>query len=130
MVVKMPGLFGHYNCFTREYDTPSTTNDEGDHCEKWDGGCENNNTIFAEYSREGCKADGANPSDAVLGIWACNVPVREHQVSAARACNVPFREHQASAVLSCNVPVQEHQGSAVGPVMSPFGTPSLGRFVL
>ena len=82
-------------------------------------GCQNN-TLSVEYSREGSKADGANPSEAVLGIWACNVPVREHQASAARACNVPFREHQASAVLSCNVPVQEHnvpvqehQGSAV-----------------
>ena len=35
-----------------------------------------------EYSREGSKADGSNPSKAVLGIWACNVPVREHQASA------------------------------------------------
>ena len=77
-------------------------------------------TTAMQCSREGSKADGANPSEAMLGIWACNVPVREHQASAARACNVSFREHQASAVLSCNVPVQEHnvpvqehQGSAV-----------------
>ena len=110
-------------------------------------GCQNNTTLSVGYSREGSKADGVNPSEAV----------REHQASAARVCNVPFREHQASAVLSCNVPVREHQPSAVracnvsvrntrprpfcpvmspsgttrlrpfGPVMSPFGTPGLGR---
>ena len=49
-----------------------------------------------EYSREGSKAYGANPSEAVPAIWACNIPVREHQASDARAWNVPFREHQAS----------------------------------
>ena len=55
-------------------------------------GCQNNTTLSVGYSREGSKADGVNPSEAV----------REHQASAARVCNVPFREHQASAVLSCN----------------------------
>ena len=144
------------NCSAQEYDTPLTTNDEGDHCEKKDGGCQNNTTLSVEYSREGSNTDGANRSEAVLAIWACNVPVREYQASATWARNVPFREHQASAVLSCNVPVREHQVSAVrasnvpvqntrprpfrpamspsgntrvrpfGPVMSPFGTPGLG----
>ena len=69
------------NCSAQEYDTPSTTNDEGDHCEKEDGGFQNT-TLSVEYSREGSTADGANPSEAVMGIWACNVPVREHQASA------------------------------------------------
>ena len=32
----------------------------------------------------GSNADGANPSEAALGIWACNVPVREHQASGSR----------------------------------------------
>ena len=49
-----------------------------------------------DYSREGSNADGANPPEAVLAIWACNVPVREHQASAIRAGNVFVREHQAS----------------------------------
>ena len=91
------------NCSAQEYDTPSTTNDEGDHSLRKIGrGCQNHTTLSVECSREGSKADEANPSEAVLGIWACNVPVREHKASATRACNVPFREHQASAVLSCN----------------------------
>ena len=51
---------------------------------------------IVEYSREGSKADGANSSDVVLLIWACNVPDRGHQAVAVRACNVPVREHQAS----------------------------------
>ena len=42
------------------------------------------------------KADGANLLDAVLGICACNFPVRKNQASAVLACNVPVREHQAS----------------------------------
>ena len=101
------------NCSAQEYDTSSMTNDEGDHCENIGRGCQNITTLSVEYSREGSTADGANPSEAVLEIWACNVPVREHQASAVQACNVPFRDHKASAVLSCNVPVREHQGSAV-----------------
>ena len=84
------------NCSAQEYDTPSPTNGEGDHCKKQDGGCQNNTTLYVEYSREGLKADGTNPSEAVLGIWTCNVPVREHQVSAVRACDVLVREHKAS----------------------------------
>ena len=55
---------------------------------------------FVEYSREGSKVDGANPSEAVLGIWVCNVPLWEHQSSALLACSVPLRntrprEHEA-----------------------------------
>ena len=66
-----------------------------------------------EYSREGSKADGANLSEAVLGIWACNVPFQEHHASVVRACNVSVREYQASAVRACNVPFRGHQASAV-----------------
>ena len=65
-----------------------------------------------EYSREGSKADGANPPGAVLIIWACNVPVREHQASAVRACNVLVREHQASGSRS-------ESGRTVSHVVSP-----------
>ena len=95
MVFKSLAFPAIINCSAQEYDTPSTTNDEGHHCKKWDGGCQNNTTLFVEYSREGSNDDGANPSETVLGIWACNFPVREHQSSAVRACNVPVRENQA-----------------------------------
>ena len=78
MVFKNLTFSAIINCSAQEYDTTSTTNDEGDHCEKLEGGCQNNTTLSVEYSREGSKADGANPPEAVLGIWACNVPVREH----------------------------------------------------
>ena len=67
-----------------------------------------------EYSREGSKADGTNPSEAVLGIWAYTVPVREHQASAVWACNVPVREHQASG--------SRHES---GPTDSRAASPSL-----
>ena len=97
------------NCSAQEYDDKRRRRP----LQKIGRGCQNNTTLSVEYSREGSKADGANPSEAVLEIWAGNVPVREHQALAARACNGPFRKHQASAVLSCNVPVRERQGSAV-----------------
>ena len=113
MVVKKPGLCGHYKLLRARIRHAVNDKRHRRPLRKTGRGCQNNTTLSVEYSREGSKADEANPSDAVLGIWACNVPVREHQASAARACNVPFGEHQASAVLSCNVPVREHQGSAV-----------------
>ena len=56
------------NCSAQEYDTSSTTNNEGDHCEKKDGGCQNSTTLSVEYSREESNYDGANPSEAVLGM--------------------------------------------------------------
>ena len=93
--LKILAISAIINCSAQEYETPSTTNDEWDQCEKEDGGYQNNTTSSVEYSREGSNADGAIPSEAVLGIWVCNVPVREHQASAVRACNVPVREHQA-----------------------------------
>ena len=52
-----------------------------------------------EYSREGSKADGANPSEAVLGIWACNVPVREHQASGLRCESGPTVSRAVSPSL-------------------------------
>ena len=66
------------------------------------------------------KADGANPSKAVRGIWACNVPLREHPAAAVRACNFPIREQQASAVRACNVLFREHQASAVRACNAPI----------
>ena len=44
----------------------------------------------------GSNADGANPSEAVLGIWACNVPVREHQASGSRHESGPTGSRAAS----------------------------------
>ena len=65
-------------------------------CWKKDGGCQNNTTSSVEYSREGSKVDGINPLEALLGIWACNVPVWKHQSSALWACSVPVWERPAS----------------------------------
>ena len=48
--------------------------DEGDHCEKKDGGCQNSTILSMEYSREGSKVDGSSPSEAVLGIWVYDIP--------------------------------------------------------
>ena len=81
-----------------------------------------------EYSREVSKADEANPSEAVLGIWACNVPVREHQALAVLSCNVLVREHQVGrSGLKC--PRSEHQASGsrceTGPTVSRAVSPSL-----
>ena len=50
---------------------------------------------FVVYSRSST-GDGGNPSEAVLGIWTCNVPVQDNQGSVVQACNVPVREHQSS----------------------------------
>ena len=46
--------------------------------------------------REGSKVDGANPSEAVLGIWVCSVPVWEHQSSAHWARSALLWERPAS----------------------------------
>ena len=87
------------NCSAQEYGTPSTTNGEGDHCEKYDGGCQNSTNLSAEYSREGSKADGANPTEAVLVIWAYDVPVREHRASGARCESEPTVSRLVSSSL-------------------------------
>ena len=55
------------NCSAREYHTSSTTNDEGDHCEKQEGGCQNNTNCSVEYSRLPSKTNGAEPSVKVWG---------------------------------------------------------------
>ena len=55
------------NCFAQEYGTSSTTNDEGDHCEKQEGGCQKSSTCSVEYSSVGSKTDGAESSVMVLG---------------------------------------------------------------
>ena len=103
--LKRPAYAAIINCSAQEYDTPSTINDEGDHCENRTGLPEQHHIICGVFERR-IKSDEANPSEAVLGIRACNVPVREHQASAVLSCNVPVREHQGSAVRACNVPVQ------------------------
>ena len=59
-----------------------------------------------EYSREGSKADGANPSEAVLGIWACTTPSGN------------TRPRQFGPVMSSSGNTRPRQ---FGPVMSPFG---------
>ena len=55
--------------------------------------------MSVEYSREGSKADGANPLEVVLGIWACNVPAREHHASGARCESEPTVSHVVSPSL-------------------------------
>ena len=70
------------NCSAQEYDTSYTTNDEGDHCEKQEGGCQNSTTCFVEYSSLGSKADGAEPS---VSIWRVgSVLLRDHWVLGAQ----------------------------------------------
>ena len=68
MVFKSRAFSAIINCSAQEYETSSTTHNEGDRCEKKDGGCQNNTTLSVEYSREGSKVNGANPSEVVLGI--------------------------------------------------------------
>ena len=75
-------------CSGQEYDTSSTANDEGNHCEK-DGGWQNNTTLSVDYSKEGSKA-------VLEKFRACNVPVLEHQAWALWACGVSLREHEVS----------------------------------
>ena len=54
------------NCSAQEYDTSSTTNNEGDHYEKQEGGCQSSTTCSVEYSSLGSKTDGA---EASVSIW-------------------------------------------------------------
>ena len=70
------------NCSAQEYDTPSTTNDDGRHCKKQEGGCQNSTTCSVEYSSVGPKTDGAEPS---VIIWRDgSVLFREHWTPGAR----------------------------------------------
>ena len=55
------------NCSAQEYDTSSTTNNDGDHCDKRERSCRNGTTCSVEYSSVGSKTDGAAPS---VMIWA------------------------------------------------------------
>ena len=43
-ILEKTSLLRHTNCSAQEYDTSSTTNDEGNHCEKQEGGCQNSTT--------------------------------------------------------------------------------------
>ena len=49
----------------------SMTNDDGDHCEKQEGGCQNSTTFSVEYSSVGLKTDGAESSVIILGGRQC-----------------------------------------------------------
>ena len=70
------------NCKAQEYYTSSTTNDEGDHCEKQEGGCQNSTTCSVEYSSLGSKTDGDEPSVSIWG--AGSVLLRERWAPGAR----------------------------------------------
>ena len=61
------------DCSAPEYDTSSTTNDEGNHCEKQEGGCQNSTTCAVQYSSVGSKTDGADPSVMILGGGQCTI---------------------------------------------------------
>ena len=59
--------FSIINCSAQEYDTLSTTNDEGDRCENSEGGCQNSTACSVEYLGVGSKTDGAEQSVIILG---------------------------------------------------------------
>ena len=63
----MPAFFAIINCSALEYDTPSTRNDDGDHCEKQEEDCQNSTTCSVEYSSAGSKTDSAEPSVIISG---------------------------------------------------------------
>ena len=64
---KRRAFFAIINCSAQEYDTSSTTNDEENHGEKREGGCQNNATCSIKYSSLGSKTDGAEPSMSICG---------------------------------------------------------------
>ena len=57
-------------CSAQEYDTSSTANDDGDRCEKQDGGSQNSTTCSIEYSKVGSNTDGAEPSVMIWGTFS------------------------------------------------------------
>ena len=69
------------NCSAQEHETSSTTNADAVHCEKREGGCQSNTTFSVEYSREGLKFEGGEPSEgmvearsaALWGHWVADV---------------------------------------------------------
>ena len=66
-VLEKASLLRHHKLLRAEYDTPSTTNDDGDHFVKQEGGCHNSTTCAVEYSSAGSKIDGAEPSVMIWG---------------------------------------------------------------
>ena len=79
---KRRAFSGIINCSVQDYDTLSSTSDEGNHCEKQVGGCQNSTTCSVEYSSLGSKTDGAEPS---VSIWrAGGVLLLEHWVPGAQ----------------------------------------------
>ena len=79
---KCRALSAIINCSALEYDTSSTKNNEGDHCEKQEGGCQNSTTCSVEYSSLRSKTDGAEPSVSIWG--AGSVLFRERWAPGAR----------------------------------------------
>ena len=122
-------------CSAQEYGTSSTTNNEGDHGDKQDGGCQNNTTLSVDYSREGPKAVlEFGPAMSASG----NTRLREHDVHpnprvsppvfARSRKNARIRSNCARKTIKtdcdnpsvasldiwvCNVPFWEHQSSAL-----------------
>ena len=63
---KRRAFYAIINCSAQECDTSSTTNNEGDHCGRQEGGCQNSTTSSVEYSNLGSKTDVA---EASVSIW-------------------------------------------------------------
>ena len=124
--LKILAISAIINCSAQEYETPSTTNDEWDQCEKEDGGYQNNTTSSVEYSREGSNADGANPSEAVLESGPVMSPsgnTRPRPFGPVMSPSGNTRPRPFEPVLSSSGNTRPR---SFGPVMSPSGTPGLG----
>ena len=94
MVVKTPSLFGHDNLLRARIWHAVNDKQRRRPLRSIRRGLPEQHH-FVVYSRSST-GDGGNPSEAVLGIWTCNVPVQDNQGSVVQACNVPVREHQSS----------------------------------
>ena len=70
------------HCSAQDYGTSSTTNDDGDHCEKQEWDFQNITTYSGKYSSVGSKIDNVEPSVMVLG--AGSVLFLEHWDPDAR----------------------------------------------
>ena len=121
------------NCSAQEYDTSSTTNDEGDHCEKEDGSArptphyrcsvrEKDQKPTVPTRRKPCWESGpvmspsGNTRPRPLG------PVMSPSVNTRHRPFCPAMSPSRNTMS----PSRNTRVRPFGPVMSPFGTPGLG----
>ena len=79
---KRRAFYAIINCSAQECDTSSTTNNEGDHCGRQEGGCQNSTTSSVEYSNLGSKDRRCRGIGEYLG--AGRVLLRERWAPGAR----------------------------------------------